>query len=1274
MKKTFTKAVVTTGMAAAMTTGLSVKVYAEETDIPVSTDETKELETTLEAASIRLQDAQNAFQKAAEALNEAEQKVQQVTNDCDQAAADLKSAQEKLEEGLMNEVTEEDVETAKQAVDECAKALEAKKLEETQAKNEYMSASASYNEAMLLQENAQKKYDAISAQFKTASEEAQKAQQQLDQMNKDSEVVQESLQKAQGDKETAENSLRQLVTDHPDIEQSLQSADAKIEEAKASVNSAESDVVQAEKEVSRTEDAYSSAQQNVQDQQDVTDQADRNVSDAEAEYEQATAQRTEAEVLADPTTQAYQDEVNRRQQAKSEADEALKNAEAEKVTAQDNLAEKNRELSDADKALDQAMVDLVDAESRLQEKEKEIADMNAELNSTRETIESVTAKKAELEKARNDYENAIYAQEVAEAIVEEKQNDVDYATEKVAEKQNAVDQAQKAYDAAVSQQAVSVKDFYDYMFHQTKDMDWHISSDVLDYYIEQAHAEEGNGVAEGATDYNSSIDATSLENVLKSLTFIEQCNRLRAMEGLEPLKVSPIAMAVAESMANMEDVISTHWSFYDKWNAGGNFGFYGDAGEILAPGWSAMPDECVDENGIPIGTNPYVPWYFEEKMVYEYCRDVLGMEEDAITQENLKALPTETKYQIAIGTGLGSENTRPEALDNICQVGHYLIIVDPDFTVTGYGLKTSDEVDWWGIPNEEGTSVQVSYEQIKYESLAAYDDSYMVEAKAYTVEEYRTLLLAFIEYSENLESTTLNALNQAKEELSQAQALLQESTSDRDLAEKMVEEKKAELAMAQENYEAVKLSAEALIMQVKETYSFPATFTVDVETVDEQMSGLLDQLNTVAANQQQTLAGMNTTEETAAVSKAEQAIERIRENIVRLESEKSALNTAIQQTEEKISEAKKDVDTAQANLDELSESLEKAKDNLRKAQQKEKEALDTLQKATEDADLQHSILAGLKVRLQTAETEKAAAQRNMAKAEEAVNTAKADLEQAVNQKEALQKVYNSIADAKSRLEKVTDEVSELQNQLQQINDTITDAETSLSAKKQTEEKLKAELAHAEEALQLTNIAMQNATQAQKEAEHSYLSAQDSLMKSQSDLEEAVSSIPVVTDIESLRNEVERASIVLSETRSVLADAQQMLEQAGQALKVKKAEFAQANDVYQAIIQKNEESEDTSIDLNNPIITAEVQEQFTPDQNSDTVYILQSVEDTVKENTVSENNVKPVENSVESKSEPAVAEMTITEKKEGNPITTGAVAGFALTSVTLAGYEILKKRH
>ena len=338
-------------------------------------------------------------------------------------------------------------------------------------------------------------------------------------------------------------------------------------------------------------------------------------------------------------------------------------------------------------------------------------------------------------------------------------------------------------------------------------------------------------------------------------------------------------MAVAESMANMEDVISTHWSFYDKWNAGGNFGFYGDAGEILAPGWSAMPDECVDENGIPIGTNPYVPWYFEEKMVYEYCRDVLGMEEDAITQENLKALPTETKYQIAIGTGLGSENTRPEALDNICQVGHYLIIVDPDFTVTGYGLKTSDEVDWWGIPNEEGTSVQVSYEQIKYESLAAYDDSYMVEAKAYTVEEYRTLLLAFIEYSENLESTTLNALNQAKEELSQAQALLQESTSDRDLAEKMVEEKKTELAMAQENYEAVKLSAEALMMQVKETYSLPATFTGDVETVDEQMSGLLDQLNTVAENQQQTLAGMNTTEETAAVSKAEQAIERIRENI-----------------------------------------------------------------------------------------------------------------------------------------------------------------------------------------------------------------------------------------------------------------------------------------------------------------------------------------------------------------------------------------------------------
>ena len=52
--------------------------------------------------------------------------------------------------------------------------------------------------------------------------------------------------------------------------------------------------------------------------------------------------------------------------------------------------------------------------------------------------ESVKAKKAELEKVRNDYEDAIYAQEVAESIVAEKQNDVDYATEKVAEKQGEV--------------------------------------------------------------------------------------------------------------------------------------------------------------------------------------------------------------------------------------------------------------------------------------------------------------------------------------------------------------------------------------------------------------------------------------------------------------------------------------------------------------------------------------------------------------------------------------------------------------------------------------------------------------------------------------------------------------------------------------------------------------------------------------------------------------------------------------------------------------------
>ena len=59
----------------------------------------------------------------------------------------------------------------------------------------------------------------------------------------------------------------------------------------------------------------------------------------------------------------------------------------------------------------------------------------------------------------------------------------------------------------------------------------------MSQYLEYTHI--------GAKD-----DATSLDNLLKALDMIDECNKLRADHGLEPLKVSETAMAMAMVQAN----------------------------------------------------------------------------------------------------------------------------------------------------------------------------------------------------------------------------------------------------------------------------------------------------------------------------------------------------------------------------------------------------------------------------------------------------------------------------------------------------------------------------------------------------------------------------------------------------------------------------------------------------------------------------------------------------------------------------------------------------
>lgn len=118
-------------------------------------------------------------------------------------------------------------------------------------------------------------------------------------------------------------------------------------------------------------------------------------------------------------------------------------------------------------------------------------------------------------------------------------------------------------------------------------------------------------------------DATSLDNLLAALDLIDECNALRAKEGLAPLKVSDTAMAAAMVQAN-----AARGHYYHNQQYANMMGT-----ENLAWG--------------PSGYDPYNGWWTEEKAKYDAGNR--NWEETGHYQNMANANSTSTGVAVAQG-------------------------------------------------------------------------------------------------------------------------------------------------------------------------------------------------------------------------------------------------------------------------------------------------------------------------------------------------------------------------------------------------------------------------------------------------------------------------------------------------------------------------------------------------------------------------------------------------------------------------------------------------
>ena len=161
----------------------------------------------------------------------------------------------------------------------------------------------------------------------------------------------------------------------------------------------------------------------------------------------------------------------------------------------------------------------------------------------------------------------------------------------------------------------------------------------------------------GLTKVGEEVDATSLTNMKQAIMWLKACNEYRKSVGLSELKVTYNMMATAIADANYSDTKVAHAQQFN-------------VGENVA--WN-------------YGSDPFIQWVDQEKAVFDRAAATLG------------ATGLTGKAAFDFYRQHGDEVDRYVAAHGggVHTVGHYMNVIDPDYTVTGMGVCTRGTMNRW---------------------------------------------------------------------------------------------------------------------------------------------------------------------------------------------------------------------------------------------------------------------------------------------------------------------------------------------------------------------------------------------------------------------------------------------------------------------------------------------------------------------------------------------------------------------------------------------------
>ncbi len=684
----------------------------------------------------------------------------------------------------------------------------------------------------------------------TDSNKAETASSEICTKNPEYEAKKKTFDNAKTEFENAKKELKNAETDKADAETNVTDATNGVQNAQTALDSANGTAADAQNKLTDAENAKNEAQTNVSNAQTAKDAADANVSEKQNAYD-ATQDKTNPE-------------WQKRQEAVDNAKTELDTAKEEKKTAETDKANAETAVTDAEKDVTAKENDLKKANSALTNAQKNVDAAQAKLDEAKANQsqaqagsdtanDAVTAAQAALDKANQAKADA----ESVKANAEKAHNDAKTAQD---EAQKAYDEAKAAYDASVTKEANSAIGFYKSLGTD----EGNEAVKMIEYY---------NKISEdwGKTEIGEQGDATTLENFLKALDYLEECNKLRVAEGLPELKVTTMAMAYSQANCNHAAVGGDHWRT-PYVSEDGKRRYSG--GENLSWGYGTT---TPNEEGYEFRQDPYEGWYESEKSIYEFLKA------KGWTVNEAKSDP-EKAAQVYEACNI------PKDPDWI-QTGHYLNVVNSSYVITGFAVSDQSQYDEVSTHEQSFSSVIRDYET------------------AYTVEEYRNMVLG---YKANLDSLLAK--------LNAAQAALDAAKANTDTT---AEELGKAVAAVQQAEQDVKAKTEDL-NSAKDNATVAAERLNAAKNATEQAQADRDAVNTDAEQ-----AAVSAAED--AKKAADQAVTDAKS---KLEEKKQAVADAqakINEAEANLEKAQSSLDELSAGAVEAKKALEDAKAEAAKA-------------------------------------------------------------------------------------------------------------------------------------------------------------------------------------------------------------------------------------------------------------------------------------------------------------------------------------------------------